>query len=106
MPEHKYRMRFTPKAAEDLDAIYEYVFSSLSATIAAEDLMEHMEKAVQQLLQFPLSGSYVREEALKAKGYRKVVVDNYLLFYVVDEAKKQVVIRRVLFGASRYQEVL
>ena len=46
------------------------------------------------------------EEPLRAKGYRKVVVDNYLIFYLVDEVGKQVVIMRVLFGASKYFEIL
>ena len=106
MPEPKYRLRVAPKAAEDLDAIYGYIFTTLSATMAANDLFEQIEKATMRLTVFPFSGSYVLEEPLRAKGYRKVVVDNYLIFYVVDEAEKQVVIMRVLFGASKYQNIL
>ena len=41
MPEPKYRLRVAPKAAEDLDAIYGYIFTTLSATMAANDLFEH-----------------------------------------------------------------
>ena len=106
MPERKYRLRVVPKAAEDLDAIYGYIFNTLSAAKAANDLFEQIEKATTQLMLFPFSGSYVLEEPLRAKGYRKVVVDNYLIFYLVDEVGKQVVIMRVLFGASKYFEIL
>jgi addiction module RelE/StbE family toxin len=106
MPEHKYCLRVAPKAAEDLDAIYGYIFNTLSATVAANDLFEHIEKATMRLTVFPFSGSYVLEEPLRAKGYRKVVVDNYLIFYLVDETQKQVVIMRVLFGASKYLDIL
>ena len=105
MPEHKYRLRIAPKAAEDLDAIYGYIFNTLSATMAANDLFDHIE-ATMRLMVFPLSGSCVLEEPLRAKGYRKIVVDNYLIFYVVDEVEKQVLIMRVLFGASKYQDIL
>jgi len=106
MPEHKYRLRLTPKAAEDLDAIYGYIFNTLSAAKAAHDLFGQIEEATMRLAVFPFSGSYVLEEPLRAKGYRKVVVDNYLIFYLVDEIGKQVVIMRVLFGASRYLDLL
>lgn len=106
MPEHKYCVRFTPKAAEDLDAIYGYIFNTLSAAKAADDLFAQIEKATMRLTVFPFSGSHVLEEPLRAKGYRKVVVDNYLIFYLVDEVGKQVVITRVLFGASKYLDIL
>ena len=106
MPERKYRLRVVPKAAEDLDAIYGYIFNTLSAAKTANDLFEQIEKATMRLAVFPFSGSYVLEEPLRAKGYRKVVVDNYLIFYLADEAEKQVVIMRVLFGASKYLDIL
>ncbi len=106
MSECNYRLRFTPKAAKDLDAIYDYIFNTLSAAMAANDLIEHIEKATMQLALFPYSGSQVIEESLRLKGYRKAIVNNYLLFYVVDEIEKQVVVIRVLFGASKYEEIL
>ena len=106
MQEPEYCLRVAPKAAEDLDAIWGYIFNTLSATKAADDLFEQIEKATMRLTLFPFSGSYVFEEPLRAKGYRKVVVDNYLIFYLVDEVGKQVVIMRVLFGASKYFEIL
>ena len=59
MPEHKYRLRVSPTAAGDLDAIYGHIFNTLSATMAANDLFEHIEKAAMQLTIFPFSGSYV-----------------------------------------------
>jgi addiction module toxin, RelE/StbE family len=106
MSECNYRLQFTSKAAKDLDAIYDYIFNTLSATMAANDLLEHIEKATRQLTVFPYSGPHVLEESLRMKGYRKIIVDNYLLFYVVDETEKQVVVIRVLFGASKYEKIL
>ena len=106
MPEPDYCLRVAPKAAEDLDAIYGYIFNTLAAEKAANDLFAHIEKATMRLSVFPFSGSYVLEEPLRSKGYRKVIVDNYLIFYVVDEIGKQVVIMRVLFGASKYLDML
>ena len=106
MSEHSYRLLFTPKAEEDLDEIYEYIFGVLSNATAADKLADDIEKVVMQLIEYPFSGQYVLDEFLKTRGYRKVIVDNYLVFYLVNEAEKQVIIMRILFGARKYQNVL
>lgn len=46
------------------------------------------------------------DEPLKARGYRKLIIDNYLVFYLVNENEGQVVIMRILYGASKYQNIL
>lgn len=56
--------------------------------------------------EFPFSCSYVKDEALEKKGYRKVIVDNYIGLYIIDEYKKQVVIMRVLHGRQIYQDLI
>lgn len=99
-------MKFTPKAEEDLDEIYGYIFGTLSAVIAADKLVDHIEKAIMRLKEYPVSCQYVLDEPLKAKGYRKLIVDNYLVFYLINEAEEQVVIMRILYGASNYQDIL
>ena len=106
MSEHNYCLRFTPKGEEDLDEIYGYIFGTLSATIAADKLVDHMENAIMCLKEYPFSCQYVLDEPLKARGYRKLIVDNYLVFYQVNEDKKKVVIVRILYGASKYQDIL
>ena len=53
MQEPEYCLRVAPKAAEDLDAIYSYIFNTLSAAKAADDLFEQIEKATMRLTLFP-----------------------------------------------------
>lgn len=45
-----------------------------------------------------------KDLALAAKGYRYLVVENYLVFYVV--ADDTVQIRRILYGRRNYQSLL
>lgn len=106
MPNNHYSLKFTPKAEEDLDEIFSYISAKLHADIAAEDLMDKIESAVMQLKEWPFSGSYVLDELLKGRGYRKLIVDNHMVFYLVNEEKKQVVVMRILYGASKYQNFL
>ena len=45
-----------------------------------------------------------RDLALAAKGYRYLIVENYLIFYVVSGGTVQ--IRRILYGRRDYRALL
>lgn len=106
MPEKIYSLKFTPKASEDLEYIFIYISRNLFAEIAADNLLERIESSIMRLKNFPYSCSLVMDEPLKNRGYRKLIVDNYIAFYLVNEPEKQVVIMRILYGAQNYQEIL
>lgn len=95
-----------PKASEDLDEIYSYIAGEHFNESAAENLMEKIETNIMRLRDFPLSCSFVADEILRDKSYRKLIVENYVAFYIVDEAIKQVVIMRVLYGRQKYQDII
>ena len=94
MENELYKIRYTPLAYEDLDSIDSYISETLCNESAAERLLDKIEKAAGQLKQFPRMGSEVEDPYLSAKGYRKLVVDNYLLFH------------RVIYGAREYHDLL
>ncbi|MHB8077031.1 type II toxin-antitoxin system RelE/ParE family toxin [Desulfosporosinus fructosivorans] len=106
MLENSYSLKFTPKASEDLEQIYSYISEKLFAENTADNLLVRIENTIMRLKDFPYSCSFVLEESLKNRGYRKLVLDRYIAFYLVDEMEKQVVIVRVLYGAQNYQNVL
>jgi toxin ParE1/3/4 len=106
MSNDSYSLKFTSKAEEDLDQIYKYISTKLFAEVAAENLMEKIEKSIMRLKEFPFSCSYVLDELLKNRGYRKLIVDKYIVFYLVNEVEKQVVIMRILHGARNYHNIL
>ena len=101
-----YKLKFTPKADEDLEQIYNYIYEKLFAENAAYNLMKKIESSIIRLKSFPNSGSFVSESALKERGYHKLIVDNYIVFYLIDEIEKQIVIMRILYGAQNYQDLL
>jgi len=103
---NNYSLKFTPKVEEDLDEIYNYISTKLFAEGAAVSLMDKIENSIMRLKEFPLSCSYVLDKPLKNRGYRRLIVENYIVFYLVDEVEKQVVIMRVLYGASDYENIL
>jgi len=106
MVESKYRIKITPKANDDLDEIYSYIAEELFNEDAAENLIDKIENNIIRLRDFPLSCSLDEDDVLRSKGYRKLVVENYIAFYIVDEIEKQVVIMRVLYGRQKYQDII
>lgn len=101
-----YRIRYTPLAFDDLNEIDTYISETLCNEAAAERLLDEIEHSVNQLKQFPYIGSEVEDSYLAAKGYRKLVVSNYLVFHLVNEQAKEIVIMRVIYGAREYHNLL
>jgi len=106
MANKKYSLRFVPKAYDDLEQIFRYISETLFAETAAINLLDDIETSIMHLCSFPLSGSPVLDEPLRIKGYRRIIVDNYMVFYLVNEPEKQVVIMRILYGAQNYRDIL
>ena len=106
MENKEYSLKFTFKAEDDLDEINRYIANNLFAPEAAENLMDKIESDIMRLKAFPYSCSFVLDETLKKRGYRKLIIDNYIVFYLVSEQERQVIIMRILYGASNYQTIL
>jgi toxin ParE1/3/4 len=106
MAKNKYNVKFTPLASEDLTQIYAYISLQLFAEPAAAELLEKMEIGIMRLTEFPFSCSLVYDSHLRSKNYRKLIIENYIVFYLVNEMENQVVIMRVLFSAQKYQNLL
>ena len=96
--ETTYNIRYSPVVQFDLEGIVNYVSDTLCAPQAAERLLCKIREAIETLAAFPFSG---RELKLKA-GYRWVRVENYMIFYTVNEAEEMITVMRILYGASDY----
>ncbi len=106
MKNKSYRIRYTPLAYADLDDIDTYITETLHNSSAAENLLDEMEASIRQLENYPLLGFEVNDSYLASKGYRKITVQNYLVFYLIDHTEKNVIIMRILHGAREYRDLL
>lgn len=97
MLKDKYSLKMTHKAVDDLDAIYSYISKELDAKGSAINLLNRIEKNIMTLKEFPFSCNYVSDIFLKNKGYRKLIIDNYIAFFLANE-EKIIIIIRVLYG--------
>jgi len=97
-----HQIRYLGTAEKDLTEIFEYV--QRDNPTAAASLLNRFDSEIQQLSAQPFMGVIPKDERLKRLEYRMLIVDNYLVFYVVK--KKTVQIRRVIHGARRYRFLL
>ena len=97
-----YKVRIYPAAEQDLVDIVDYL-NTLSADAALRIYDKNTEE-IAGLSQMPERCPRPKDLALAAKGYRYLIVENYLVFYVVEGDVVQ--IRRILYGRRNYLPLL
>ena len=86
----KYKVMVNPRAIRELDNIYEYIANEKSAPKNAIRQVDRIKKAVLNLDTFPQSHQERNEGRYAGKGYRQLLVDNYIAIFRIDEPHKTV----------------
>lgn len=94
-----YTIRYLKTAEKDLIDIFNYIKQDKPS--AAVAYLERFDDSISQLASNPFIGMVPKDGRLKKLGYRILVVDKYLFFYVVKS--KTVQIRRVIHGTRQYE---
>lgn len=93
-----YRLEFLPLARQDMIEAMRYISHDLKNPAAARRLSNRLMEAAERLIEFPyLYAVHTPIRPLK-KEYRKLSVENYCMFYSVDERTKTITIARVIYG--------
>ncbi len=98
----RYKVKIYPSAQRDLRDIVDYL-NTLSPS-AALRYYDKLTEETAGLSTMPERCPRPRDLALAAKGYRYLIVENYLIFYVVSGGTVQ--IRRILYGRRDYRALL
>lgn len=93
-----YKVFMTERALQDLKSLSTYIAYDLKVPSVAEKLVEKIKASIMSLANLPLRHNLVSDENLAAQGFRKIMVDNYLIFYIVSEKYKTVTVVRILYG--------
>jgi addiction module RelE/StbE family toxin len=97
-----YGVRYLKTAEDDLIDIFKYIKKDNPS--AATSQLEKFDTSISHLALNPFMGIVPKDERLKKLGYRMLIVDKYLVFYVVKA--KIIQIRRVIHGSRRYSFLL
>lgn len=77
----KYQIEYLPLALDDLDDIFTYIAEDDPG--AATALLNEIDTAIFHLASFPEMGINPRLTRLSKKGYKILIVRDYLVFYVL-----------------------
>ena len=86
----KYKVKIKPKAIRELDHIYEYIANEKLAPENAKGQIERIKKSILSLDTFPQSHQERSEGRYAGKGYRQLLIDNYIAIFRIDEPRKTV----------------
>jgi toxin ParE1/3/4 len=98
----QHEIRLLRLAEEDLTEIISYV--AADRPNIAEKLLDRFNVKLAVLTNNPHVGHLPHEISLKQLGYRYLVLDNYLIFYVING--HMIYVHRIIHGARDYKNLL
>ena len=94
----EYKVEITKEALSDMETIYEYIANKLSAPEYAIGQYSRIANAILKLSNFPEKYRVMKSEPEKHREMRRMVVDNYSVFYII--RGDRVIVTNVLYSAS------
>lgn len=100
---HKqFSVRYLPIAQDDLNNIFDWI--AKDNTARALTFVEKIDKRIGALSQSPNLRRIPRNAKLKEYGYRVLILDSYLVFYVIHD--KVIKIHRVIHASRNLDHLI
>jgi len=80
-----YKVVYTQEAEQDLINIYSYISLDLKVPVIGKKQVDRIMDFIKSLGKMPLRHRCYQDEPWYSRGLRFCPVDNYLIFYLVDE---------------------
>ena len=93
-------------AQNDLYAIWEYIAGELKNPNVAAHMLDKLHKSILSLRELPERHALLTDKLLRSKGIRKILVENYIVFYRVNEEEKSVAVLRILHVRRDWEHIL
>lgn len=101
-----YAILRTDKASDQLYGIIQYIAEDSGSIDTALRYLDAIEAAVSRLATSPHMGSYPRYSILRRQGYRVLIVQRHLIFYKVDDVRREVTLYAVVDARQHYVNLI
>ena len=101
-----YELLITEFAEQDLDGIVEYIAVKLANPPAAGTFLDNVEACYESLSRTPRMFCACEDKYLKRKGYRKALINNYVLIFRIDGKARKVYVLRFFYAGQDYVKQL
>ena len=102
----KYKVIIEAPAEFDLREAIHYITETLKEPATARRIYRSIKDKILKLDQMPLRFPFVRDKVLASRGLHWMPVENYSVFYVVDEDERTVNVLRILYSRREWQVLL
>lgn len=96
-----YKLIFSPQFEEDLDNTFSYIQNKLTAPQAAKKLMSEIDKRITAAAENPFMYPLCPEPLSEYK-LRKIVVNNYIMVYYINDPERAVIFLKLFYGRQNY----
>lgn len=97
---------YTQKALTNLESIYSYIADDLQAPENAKRTTTEILNGVDSLTNMPSRNPLYDKEPWRSMGMRKLIVKNYIIFYLTNLDDNKIIIIRVVYGKRDISKVL
>ncbi len=104
MKNGEYSLRYLPHYERDLNEIVDYISIKLRNPDSALKLVDKVEKAILERLNYPLSFEPFNSIKKRVNPYYRIYVDNFTVYYVVIENVMEV--RRILYSKRNATQII
>ena len=101
-----YHVKITEQARLDLKMIYEYIANVLMSPVIAEKQYFRIEDAIYSLDKMPERFRQYEKEPWRSRNLRVMPVDNYIVFYIVDNGSRTATVIRIMYSSRNIEKEL
>ena len=106
MASKKYSWLLTETAESDIDDTLSYIAGVLHNPEAATSFADKLEEELDALCKSPKNGRLIDNEYLRREDIRRILIDNYIAYYILDEKEKTIIVLRVVYGKRNQDPVV
>ena len=100
----KYNIEYSMESKQDLIDIKRYIKYNLQEPNTAQKLITKIKREIDSLKDNPEMYSIIDDDIIKRFKIRKLVIDNYIVFYRINDENIQIV--RVMYGRRNWITLL
>ena len=101
-----YRVRIVKPARTDMREIHRYIAMDLQNPVAAIKRIDLIDTNIQSLKTMPTRFPLVQDAYLASKGYRMIVCESHLVFFIIEETTKKVFVMRIIYARRDWVRML
>ena len=102
----RYNYVLTESAEADIDEAFDYIANELVNLDAASAFADELEEKLEEICKTPKAGRPVHNPYLKRDDIRRVLVKNYIAYYLINEEAAKIVVLRVVYNRRDQDKLL